>query len=325
MKIAILGTGVYSMAIALQLSKKNNEIFMWSENIERVREFRENHCIAGILDGFKIPNNIIISNDYKEVIKDAKVIFIATVAKYVSSVCNEIKELVDKNMDFCIASKGIELDKCCFLSDIVSNILNTDRVSVISGPTFALDMASDCPSALTIASKNNDTINNVKNVLANESLKLRASDDLIGVQFCGSIKNVIAIASGILDGLGYLDSARAFLITESLHDIKSLIKDLKGNEKTILSYAGVGDLILTATSKKSRNYSFGCFIGSKVSLVEIEKYAKENTVEGYYTLLSIYKLINERNISVPIINLIYDIVINGKNPNILVDFLIKKR
>ena len=151
----------------------------------------------------------------------------------------------------------------------------------------------------------------------------RPSNDLIGVELCGSIKNVIAIAAGILEGLGYVESTRSFLITESLHDIKSLIHGLGGTKKTILSYAGVGDLLLTATSKKSRNYSFGLLIGQK-KLDEAKEYLENTTVEGYYTLKSIYTLIKRKKIKMPIIDLIYKIILKDENPEKLAEFLIKK-
>ena len=176
-----------------------------------------------------------------------------------------------------------------------------------------------------MAKFNDETIQIVKENLANDTLKLRECNDLIGIQICGSIKNVIAIAAGMIKGLGYTESTLAFLINESLHDIKYLIDELGGDKKTVLSYAGVGDLLLTCTSIKSRNYSFGKLIGQGISKEEKEKHLKENTVEGYYTLKSIYKLVRKKKIKMPIIDLIYDIVMNGKNPNLLGEFLINKK
>jgi len=138
------------------------------------------------------------------------------------------------------------------------------------------------------------------------NIKLRDTNDLVGVELCGSIKNVIAVAAGILDGLGYLESTRSFLITESLHDIKELIKGLGGNKKTILSFAGVGDLLLTATSTKSRNYSYGVILG-KGNFKEAKEYLENTTVEGYYTLKSIYTLLRRKKIKMPVIDIIYNI------------------
>ena len=133
----------------------------------------------------------------------------------------------------------------------------------MSGPSFAIDLANSEPVGLTIASKNKKTISKIKSAYGKNTIKLRPTNDILGIEICGSIKNVIAVAAGILEGLGYSESTRSFLITESLHDIKELIYGLGGRKKTILSYAGVGDLLLTATSIKSRNYSYGILIGKK--------------------------------------------------------------
>ena len=157
--------------------------------------------------------------------------------------------------------------------------------------------------------------------MENTNIKLRETRDVIGIEICGSIKNVIAIASGILNGLGYPESTEAMFITESLHDIKNLIKALGGSKKTILSYAGFGDLLLTCTSYKSRNFTFGHIIGKRE---DKEDYIKNNTIEGLYTLKSIYKLIKNKNVDMPIIDLIYDIVFKDKDPKYLSNFLLEK-
>lgn len=143
--------------------------------------------------------------------------------------------------------------------------------------------------------------------------------------WCGAIKNVIAIAAGILKGLGYSESTQAFLINESLHDIKHIIYYLGGNPKTILSFAGIGDLMLTCTSTKSRNYSFGYIIGNTNDIKQIKNYLKNNTVEGYYTLDTVYKLLKSKNINIELITTIYNIVYNYESPNSLANLLITKK
>ena len=161
--------------------------------------------------------------------------------------------------------------------------------------------------------------------LENDSLKLRESNDIIGVEICGSIKNVIAIAAGMLDGLGYPESTQAMFITESLNDIKELISKLGGNKDTILTFAGFGDLLLTATSTKSRNYTYGTLIGKKLSQKAIDEYVNNTTIEGLYTIKSIYKLLKHKKVRIPIINLIYDIIEKKKKVEELPKFLITKK
>lgn len=326
MKITLLGTGEYSVALALMLAKnKDINITLWSENKDYVKEFNETHQLSKIFKDIKIPDCVNITNSYEEAIENTEVIFIACASRYVDNVCGEIKPFYNQNIPICIASKGIEEVTGSFLSDIVKRILKTKHIAVLSGPTFAIDMANNEPVALAIAGTNQKAIRKIKKLLSNDTLKLRESSDIIGIQICGSIKNIIAIASGIMKGLGYSESTNAFLINESLHDIKFLIHALGGKKKTVLSFAGIGDLLLTCTSQKSRNYSFGYVIGSCKNKKEIESFRKKNTVEGYYTLSSIYKLVKTKNIDLPIINLIYEIVMNNKDPNELAKFLIEKK
>lgn len=326
MKIAMVGVGAYSTALTLMLSKKeNNNILMWTENLEIAEEFSKTHKVNKIFPDLELPFNVNVTNSYEEVLKDASLIFIAVAAKYVKSVCDGLKPYYKNHIPICIASKGIEESTGSFLSNIVKNELDTENVAVLSGPTFAIDMVNNEPIALALAGTNDETIQIVKENLANDTLKLRECNDLIGIQICGSIKNVIAIAAGMIKGLGYTESTLAFLINESLHDIKYLIDELGGDKKTVLSYAGVGDLLLTCTSTKSRNFSFGYTVGSTKDPEKIKEFLENNTVEGYYTLSSIYKLVKTNHINLPIINLIYDIIMNGKDPNLLSKFLIEKK
>ena len=319
MKITIIGTGVYSMAIAMKLAKKDNDIYMWTESIDIENEYKKNHTIKSITDK-RIPSNIHISSSYEDVLYNTDLIFIITSAKYVRSVCNNILPFYKGN-HVCIASKGIENETCSLLSNIVKKVLHTKNISVISGPTFAVDLMNDEPCGLAIAG-NKNTIKLVKSVLSDETLKLRESSDILGIQICGSVKNIIAIAAGILKGLGYSESTQAFLINESMHDIKNIIYYLGGKKKTILTYAGIGDLLLTCTSTKSRNYSFGYVIGSTKNKKDIQEYLNTHTVEGYYTLISVHKLLNNLGINMELISIIYDIVVNYEDPDKLHKYLI---
>lgn len=321
--ISIIGTGAYGLSIAISLLKKCDKVKMWVESEERANFLNENKKNSGILPGIVIPDNIEFSNNYEYVLEDTNIVFIAVTAKFVGPVAKELKNYNIKNKYFCILSKGIEQNTCEFVTDVFKRHIDTKYLAVISGPSFAIDLAKNEPVGLTIASKNKETIKVIKSVMENDMLKLRPSNDIIGVELSGSIKNVIAIAAGILDGMGYQESTRSFLITESLHDIKNLIYGLGGKKKTILSFAGVGDLLLTATSTKSRNYSYGKLIGQG-KLKEAENFLNDKTVEGFYTLKSIHTLIRRKKIKMPIINLIYGIIINNKEPHTLVDFLIKK-
>lgn len=325
MNIAILGTGAYGLALALMFHKNNNNIKMWTKFKEENESILKNRMNERVLPGVKIPEEIIISTNFKEVVSDANLIVIAVPAAFVDDVSINLKEYIRKDQYVLLASKGIERDSCLFVADIFTKNIRTKKYAIISGPSFAVDIVTNCPIGLTLASESKKTIKLVKEALENDSLKLRETKDVVGVEICGSIKNVIAIAAGILDGMGYPESTQAMFITESLHDIKELINKLGGDKKTILSFAGFGDLLLTATSKKSRNFTYGHMLGKKESKEKVDEYVKNTTIEGLYTIQSIYKLLKNKKVKIPIINLIYDIIENKKEVERLPEFLISKK
>lgn len=325
MKISVIGLGIYSLAISKMLAKKSeNKIMMWTENDAKYEEYQKTKKVASVCDT-EIPKNIKVSNSLEEVLKNSDLIYIITASKYVDIVTAKMKEFYNPDVPVCIASKGIEETKEELLSSIVKANLNTKNIAVISGPTFAIDIINNEPVALALASQSKKAKEYVMKTLANDTLKLRPSKDMIGIQMCGATKNVIAIASGILSGLGYSNSTQSFLINESLHDIKKIIKIFGGKPKTILSFAGVGDLMLTCSSTKSRNFSFGYTIGSTKNPKKIKEYLINNTVEGYNTLDVIYKMLEKKEKPIELITTIYNIVYNDENPNTLASFLITKK
>lgn len=325
MKISVIGLGIYSLAISKMLAKKSeNKIVIWTENEKNYEEYKKTKNIKSVFDT-SIPKNIKVSTSMEEVLSNTDIIYIITASKYVDLVTKKMKDYYKNNIPICIASKGIEESKEELLSNIVSKTLKTNNVAVISGPTFAVDILNNEPVALALAAKTKKAKDYVLESLANDTLKLRPSKDIIGIQMCGAIKNVIAIASGILSGLGYSNSTQSFLINESLHDIKDIIKIFGGKPKTILSFAGVGDLMLTCTSTKSRNFSFGYIVGKTKNQKEINEYLVNNTVEGYNTLDIIYKMLSKKGIEIELITTIYNIIYNGEDPNTLATFLITKK
>ncbi len=325
MKISVIGLGIYSLAISKLLAKKSeNNIIIWTENEEVFNEFKKTKMLTSIYNT-DIPKNIKVSTSLEEVLINTDMIYIATSSKYVDIITLKMKNYYNKKTPICIASKGIEETSEKLLSKVVFDNLNTKNIAVISGPTFAVDILNNNPIALALASKSKKAREYVKKTILCDTLKLRDSKDLIGIQICGATKNIMAIASGILSGLGYSNSTQSFLINESLHDIKHIIKIFGGKSKTILSFAGVGDLMLTCSSSKSRNFTFGFIIGSSKDSKKSKKYLVNNTVEGYYTLEVVYKMLKKRSASIDLINIMYDILYNDENPNTLAKFLITKK
>ena len=322
MKVTVLGTGIYGLALASMLAKNGANVCMWTENEDKYKEWEKHKNIKSIID-YKLPDNIRLTKSYEDALKDANLIILVCASKYLNKVLVNIKPYYDKNVPICVATKGINDEDGSFFSDNIKDVLNTKKVAVLSGPTFAVDILSCEPVALALATKSKKVFKLIKSLLSSDTLKLRRSRDLIGVQICGSVKNIIAIASGILNGLGHSESTSAFLINESLHDIKNLIHALKGKKRTILSYAGVGDLLMTSMSSKSRNFSFGKIVATG-NKKKIDEYLNTITVEGYTTLKTILKLLDKKNIDVPLFKLINDIIDGNKKPEILLEFLVTK-
>lgn len=320
MKVTILGTGAYGLALSKILVENNNEVVMWTTFEEEKKELLETKT-SSKLKGFKLDDSVVLTTDLEYSIKDSKLIVIAIPTAFISNVCKTLKKYIKSNQHICIASKGIEQETCLFIHDVINKQIKTKNIGAISGPSFAIDLVKKVPVGLSVASKNKRTINVIQKAFSNEHFKLYPTTDIIGIEVCGSVKNIIAIASGMIDGMGYPISTQALLITESLHDIKALIHALGGSKKTILSFAGFGDILLTCTSEKSRNYCFGKLIGSKAPKEEIDEYKNKITVEGLYTLKSIHKLINNKKIDIPTINIIYDIVFKEENISKLIDYL----
>ena len=325
MRVSVLGTGAYGIALALMFHKNGQSVKMWTkfEDEKNLLTTKREHTDK--LPGTKIPEDIEISTDFEYVVKTADIIVIAVPAGFVNDVSFELGKYYQEEQFVLLASKGIERNTCSFVADIFRRHVLTRRYAVISGPSFAVDIVTNCPIGLTLASGNKKTRTVIKEALDGDSIKIRESRDVIGVEICGSIKNCIAIAAGMLDGMGYPESTQAMFIVESLNDITELISKLGGDRRTILTYAGFGDLLLTATSKKSRNFSYGRLLGSKVSKEEIDEYVKNTTIEGLYTIQSIYKLLKNRRVRIPIINLIYDIIEGKKDVDCLPEFLLNKK
>lgn len=323
MNVTILGAGAYALGLALRFNKNTKNIVIWSKVKEEIDELSKHKENKKALPGVKMPSNIIFTTNTKKALEGSDIVVIAVATKYISSVCDEIKPFV-KNKHIVIASKGIEQDTNMFASNLVKNKLKTKKLCTISGPSFAKDMASDDLVGLSLATTNRLTKSLIIKALSSDTLKIRATNDFIGVELCGTLKNIIAIASGMLDGMEVSESTKAMFLTESLNDVRLLIRKLGGNEKTILSFAGFGDILLTATSLSSRNYSFGKLIGTGASQTKKEEYLNNNTVEGVYTLESIYGLIKSKRVKMPFVDFIYDVVFDYRKPLDIISFLKEK-
>ncbi len=323
MKVCIIGSGAYGISLASRLIKNGHEVICYSNNKEEVNFLNEKR-ISDKLKGYKVPIDIKFTYNVKSAVKNSRLIIFALPAVCFDEVTKKVSKYISDDAHVLIATKGIENDTCLFLTEIVDRNIRTNKIAVMSGPTFAVDIITDTPIAFTLATTNSDTKEFIKCTLSSNITKFRDTQDIIGVQICGAIKNVMAIASGMLGGMGALDSTKALFLTEALNDIKELIDAIGGNKKTILSYAGFGDILMTCTSTNSRNYSYGKLIGEG-KLNEAKDYALNTTVEGLYTLKSIKDLIKKEKVKMPIIDLISDIICGNKDKESMLTFLIEKK
>ena len=322
MKVGILGAGAYGLALSHILVNNKVDVTIWTHD-ENEKNILDEKRVSMKLSNYKIPNEISFTCDLSEAVNGKDLIVMAIPAFAFEDVTIKLSKYIKKNQPVLIATKGIQQNTCLFLNDVFAKYLR-NNIAVISGPTFAVDIIKDSPVGFSLATRSRKTEMVIRKCFQNSITKFRRTKDIIGIEICGSIKNVMAIASGMLEGMGVTDSTRALFLTESMNDIKELIDALGGKKKSILSFAGFGDILMTCTSKNSRNFSFGYLIGSGATSEEIDKYLKTTTVEGMYTLKSIHKLVRRKKVKMPIINLIHDIIEGKKDKEEILKFLINK-
>ncbi len=323
MKIGIIGTGVFSTSIAITIANnKDNNIIMWSENKKLVDDFKKTKKLNTIFKDKTIPKNITITNNYNEALEDVELVFLVTGVEYLENVCKDIKHLLNPNTPICIATKGIAATSKKFVYEIAQNILK-NKISIIAGPTFAIDVANLEPVGFTLASKDKKSREIIKKALDFKDLYIEDSNDLTGIAVCGCVKNIYAIGSGIISGLGNHESTKAVYLRAVYEELSNILYAYKSSLETLNSLAGFGDLILTCSSDKSRNFSYGEILGKKGNKKNAKNYLEKNTVEGVNTINALYHLLKKRHVKCPIINTIYDILNNEEKPQKLIDIIIK--
>lgn len=322
MKIGILGCGAYGLALAHILTNNKKDITIWTPNEIEAKEINTKRK-SKKLENYKIRDELKVTTLLEESIVGKDLIVIAVPAFAFEETIIKMKEYITKKQIVLIATKGIQQNTCLFLHDVFKKYY-TNMIGVISGPTFATDIVNNSAIGFSLATRNKKVDKLVRECFENSTTKFRTTKDITGIEICGSIKNVMAIASGMLEGMNASDSTRALFLTESMNDIKELIDALGGKKTSILSFAGFGDILMTCTSKNSRNYTYGYLIGCGKTKEEIEKYKEETTIEGLYTLKSIHKLVRRKKVKMPIINLIFDIINDKKDKEELLKFLITK-
>lgn len=316
MNILIIGAGAYGLALANTLCEKN-KVTVYSVNEEEIINLNKKYTNEKLFPSIKLSKKIKFTSDIME--KDnIELLIIAIPTNYIKKTIQNLK--ISKKTKILIASKGIEKETNQFVYDIVKSIYKKNSIYLLSGPSFAIDTIKKEKILLTLAGIKTKRI---RAIFPNEYIKTELTKDIIGTQICGTLKNIFAIASGILEGMKASESTKAAFMTKIINETRNIIIKCGGDKETILKSCGIGDIILTCTSKNSRNYFLGNLIGSNKSKSEINEYKTNTTIEGLEALESMKNILSEQKIKCEIINLIYDIVINNYSPILLLDYIIK--
>lgn len=302
-KIGVIGGGAWGSTIAIKMAVLS-DVILWtfeSETAENINKNREN---KHFLPNVRLPNNIKASNDLSA-LSPCDLLFLVVPTQHIGAIVTQLKPHIKPQTPIVICSKGIEISSTRLISDILAEIL-PNELAVMSGPSFAAETANGLPTALTLAAQNELAQNLVENC-TQPNFHLYPSDDIIGVQLGGAIKNVIAIACGIAEGAKQGKNAQAALISRGLVESTALVEKMGGNIKTLLSLAGVGDMVLTCTSLSSRNTSLGVAVGEGKSLKDILS-SSDSVSEGVWTAQAIVKLATKHKIKMPICFSVNDIL-----------------
>ncbi|KMJ59033.1 glycerol-3-phosphate dehydrogenase [Bacillus sp. LL01] len=325
-KLALLGAGSWGTALALVLADNNNEVRLWTYKEKVVREINTYHTNSKYLPGVNLPKTITAMSSMKNTIEDIEVIILAIPTKAMRDVLSEMKEFLSVPVTIVHVCKGIEPETHLRVSEVIKSVIPSNLIKdvvVLSGPSHAEEVSVRQPTTVTVASEKLEVAEKVQDLFINNQFRVYTNNDMIGVEIGGSLKNIIALAAGISDGLGFGDNAKAALITRGLAEIARLGKALGANPITFLGLTGMGDLIVTCTSIHSRNWRAGNRIGKGDKLDAILE-EMGMAVEGIRTTKAVYQLAKKLEIEMPITNALYQIIFQKVDPKTVVERLMKR-
>lgn len=316
MNIAVIGGGSWGTALARLLSRKGHHISLWvyeKKVAGSIRDRRENNVY---LPGVSLPKALLASSDLEEVLAGAKWVLFAVPSHVAREVLVQMRPLLAPDLPIISATKGIERKSLMLMSDVIREALrrkSVDRIAVLSGPSFAQEIVLEHPTAVSLAATDYRLAARIQTALATPFFKLFLSPDLIGVQLGGALKNVVALAAGGSDGLGFGYNTKAVLMARGLSEMARLGLAMGANINTFYGLSGMGDLFLTCSGALSRNRKVGQEIGSGKSLEVILKEMKM-VAEGVYTTESAHALSKKHQVEMPIVHEIHRVLFEGKSP-----------
>lgn len=307
MNISVLGCGGWGIAVAVLLNNNGHNVTLWSaldSEIEMLKNDREN---KKSLPGIKVDEKINVTSDLAEAAKDKNIIVMAVASAYVRSTASRLKGLIKEGQIIVDLAKGIEETTLFTMTEIINDELPEAEAVVLSGPSHAEEVGRGIPTTCVVGAKTKETAEYVQSAFMSDCFRVYTNPDVKGIELGGSLKNVIALAAGIADGLGYGDNTKAALITRGIHEIARLGMAMGCNIYTFTGLTGIGDLIVTCASMHSRNRRAGILIGEGKTLDEAVKEVNM-VVEGVYSAKSALKLSKKYNISMPIIEKVNEVL-----------------
>lgn len=312
-KVTFLGGGSFGTALGILLANKGNTVNIYDRDKNVVEDININRKNDKYIKGLTIPKSVTAYNDIDKALEDADFIVLAIPSHIIRVMAKSIKDKIKENAIIISIAKGIEENTNLRLSEVIKEELPNNKIVILSGPSHAEEVAFDIPTTVVVSSEDMEVAKKVQDLFINKNFRVYTNDDLIGVEIGGAVKNIIALAAGVCDGIGYGDNTKAALMTRGMAEIVRIGIKLGGKAETFLGLTGIGDLIVTCTSLHSRNRRAGYLIGKGESTEEALNEVGM-IVEGVKACRAFYSLKEELNIEMPITDVLYKILFENKNP-----------
>ena len=310
-KVGVIGAGSWGIALAKLLYNNGHQITVWSILEEEIAMLREKHEHADKLPGVKLPQDMEFTTDLSEACEEKDVLVLAVPSPFVRNTAHSLKDVVKKGQIIVNVAKGIEETTLMTLSQVIEEEIPQAKVAVLSGPSHAEEVGRGIPTTIVVGSAKKETAEYLQNIFMNQVFRVYISPDVCGIELGAALKNVVALAAGIADGLGYGDNTKAALITRGMAEIGRLGIAMGGKQETFSGLSGIGDLIVTCASKHSRNRKAGMLIGQGKSMEEAMEEVKM-VVEGVYSARAAIKLAEKYKVSLPIIEQVNRVLFEHK-------------
>ncbi|MCD7785004.1 MAG: NAD(P)-dependent glycerol-3-phosphate dehydrogenase [Oscillospiraceae bacterium] len=316
--ITILGSGGWGLALACTSSRLGHDVTVWSAFKDELDTIRRTGELRAKLPGVQIPKSVSLCEDIS-CAKGRDIVVVGIPSKFVRSVCEQAKPYVDKDAIIVSSAKGLEDGSLKRMSEVICEVFPDNTIAVLSGPSHAEELGRGMPTAVAVASEDEEAARLIQSSFSDDVLRLYVNSDVIGCEVGGAVKNVIALCSGVVGGLGYGDNTKAALMTRGLSEITRLGVAMGARQDTFSGLAGLGDLVVTCTSMHSRNYRAGVLIGQGVE--PEEAVCQIGTVEGYACARATLELAKKYGVDMPITTEVNRVLFEGKSPRVAINEL----